>query len=451
MYPRLYLARNLLREDGALFISIDDQEVRNLRAICDEVFGEENFVVPLIWQKRITPENRRAFSFEHDYILCYARSADVFGETRRLLPLTEEARNRYKNPDNDPRGDWQSVPAIAQAGHGTRLQFYKLKTPGDRLLDPPPGCCWRYTEERMLKEMAQNNIWFGADAQGVPRIKRFLSDTRQGITPSTLWLAAEAGANEKAKKEVSDLFDGEIVFDSPKPTLLVQRMLNIATENQNNDVVLDFFGGSGTTAHAVLDLNRQDSGNRKFIVVQLPEPTGRPDYVTIAEITKERVRRAITKLNHEDEENLDLNNASKQDRGFRVFKLAESNFQTWNANVPDSDATTLEKQLEMHVDHIRDGRTDNDLLYELLLKSGYPLTTTVEKVSAAGKTFYSVADGLLLVCLEKELTHDLIKAMADRKPERVVCLDEGFVGNDQLKTNAVQTMKAKGVTSFKTV
>lgn len=188
-----------------------------------------------------------------------------------------------------------------------------------------------------------------------------------------------------------------------------------------------------------------------FVLVQLPEPTGRPDYPTIAEICKERVRRVIRKLNDENIEKLDLDGDNKKDRGFRVFKLAESNFQPWNANVPQSDVAALQQQLEMHVDHVRDSRTDDDLLYELLLKSGYPLTSTIEKVNVAGKTFYSVADGLLLVCLEKELTHELIKAMAERKPERVVCLDEGFAGNDQLKTNAVQTMKAKGVTSFKTV
>ena len=450
MYPRLYLARNLLREDGAIFISIDDQEVRNLRSICDEVFGEENFVVPIIWQKRITPENRRAFSFEHDYVLCYARSADVFGETCRLLPLTEEARKRYRNPDGDPRGDWQSVPAIAQAGHGTKSQFYKLKTPDGRLLDPPPGCCWRYTHERMLREISQNNVWFGEDGKGVPRIKRFLSDTREGITPSTLWLADDAGANEKAKKEVSDLFSGEIVFDSPKPTKLIQRMLNITTENMSHDIVLDFFAGSGTTGHAVLNLNRQDGGNRKFILVQLPEPTGRKDYPTIADITKERVRRVIKKLNDEDAGKLGLDNTQKQDRGFRVFKLAESNFKPWNAEAP-KDAVGLAKQLDLHVDHIRESRTADDILSEILLKSGYPLTAPVETLALAGKTVHSVAGGLLFVCLERALTLELVRAMAAQKPERVVCLDEGFAGNDQLKANAVQIFKTKGVTSFKTV
>src|ERR1019366_2629611 len=219
----------------AIFISIDDQEVKCLRAICDEIFGEENFVVPIIWQKRVTPENRRAFSFEHDYVLCYAKNADVFGEVRRLLPLTEEARNRYKNPDKDIRGDWQSVPAIAQAGHGTKSQFYKLKTPDGRLLDPPSGSCWRYTEERMIREISENRIWFGADGKGVPRIKRFLLDTGQGITPSTLWLADKARANEKAKKELSKFFSVRLSLIVPSrqncfdECLILQPRTKVAT------------------------------------------------------------------------------------------------------------------------------------------------------------------------------------------------------------------------------
>lgn len=256
---------------------------------------------------------------------------------------------------------------------------------------------------------------------------------------------------QEGSDEVYDLF-GQQVFDFPKPSSLIRYFLSfVVNELEDRDaIILDFFAGSGTTGHAVLDLNDQDGGNRKFILVQLPESTGRTDYQTIAEITKERVRRVIKKLNDENATKLDFE-SRKHDRGFRVFKLAESNFQPWNANILQGEVAALEQQLALHVDHILDNRTDNDLLYELLLKSGYPLATTLEKVNAAGKSFYSVADGLLLVCLEKELTHDLIKAMADRKPERVVCLDEGFAGNDQLKTNAVQTMKAKGVTSFKTV
>jgi adenine-specific DNA-methyltransferase len=229
----------------------------------------------------------------------------------------------------------------------------------------------------------------------------------------------------------------------------MQTLIDQATEGQDG-LILDFFAGSGTTAHAVLDLNKQDGGNRKFILVQLPEPTERKDYPTIADITKERVRRVIKKLNDKDAGKLDLEGAKKQDRGFRVFKLAESNFKPWNAEVPH-DAPALERQLELHVEHIREDRTAADLLYEILLKSGFPLTTPVETLTLAGKTVHSVAGGALFICLERALTLELIRAMAERKPERVVCLDEGFAGNDQLKANAVQIFKTKGVTSFKTV
>jgi len=262
---------------------------------------------------------------------------------------------------------------------------------------------------------------------------------------------------------VAALFGQAALFPNPKPTSLVIRF---ATQIcAPNDVILDFFAGSGTTGHATLDLNRQDGGNRRFILVQLPEPLDPNDKTqkpaidlcdsigkprTIAEITKERVRRVFRKLKDEDAGKLDLDGMENQDRGFRVFRLAESNFKLWDAEAP-KDAENLARQLELHVDHIRDGRTPDDLLYEILLKSGFPLTAPAEKLTLAGKTVHSVAGGALLICLERELTLELIRAMAEKKPERVVCLDAGFAGNDQLKANAVQIFKTKGVTSFKTV
>jgi len=288
----------------------------------------------------------------------------------------------------------------------------------------------------------------------------------------------DVGQTTEGTRVIQDLF-GDKVFPFSKPISLLEALIDQATENKEG-IVLDFFAGSGTTAHAVLQLNRQDSGNRKFILVQLPEPTDREDYPTIADITKERVRRVIKKLNegdrHADESRhpeLPVDSGvrrnddqKKQDRGFRVFKLAESNFKPWNAEVP-YDAPALERQLELHVEHIREDRTAADLLYEILLKSGFPLTTPVETLTlpphpsplpqgererhSSAKTVYSVAGGALFICLERELTLELIRAMAEKKPERVVCLDEGFAGNDQLKANAVQIFKTKGITSFKTV
>ena len=450
MYPRLYLARNLLKEDGAIFISIDDNEVHNLRATMNDIFGEENFVATVAWQKVFAKKNKALISGSHDHILVYTRSLENW--SRNLLPRDEAQTDAFKNPDNDARGRWQSVSFSVQSEDAERRKPYRysITLPSGRAVQPPPGRHWNGLPERFEELRRDNRIRFGTDGDSLPREKVFLREVQEGIVPDTWWRHEDAGNNQEAKKEILDLFGDSEPYSTPKPTKLVRRMLEIAT-NKEHDIVLDFFAGSGTTGHAVLGLNKDDGGTRHFVLVQLPEPTGRKDYPSIADITKDRVRRVIQKLNEGAEDKLNLHGANKPDRGFKVFKLAESNFETWNAYVPQGDANLLGKQLEMHVDHIRDGRTDDDLLYELLLKSGYPLTTTVEKVNAAGKTFYSVADGLLLVCLEKELTHEFIKAMAERKPERVVCLDEGFAGNDQLKTNAVQTMKAKGVTSFKTV
>ena len=264
--------------------------------------------------------------------------------------------------------------------------------------------------------------------------------------PKSVWMGPEFSTDAATKALRALIPDIEDL--TPKPVALIGLLIQLAIEDE--DIVLDFFAGSGTTAQATMELNAQDSGNRRFVLVQLPEPTDRSDYPTIADICKERVRRVIKKLNDEDAGKLDMDQGVKPDRGFRVFKLAESNFSTWDAQV-QHEAAPLLAQLEKHVDHIRDGRSADDILYELLLKSGYPLTTPVEKQTIAGKVIYSVAGGVLVICLERELTLELIRAIAALKPERVVCLDEGFAGNDQLKANAVQTFKTKGVTSFKTV
>jgi hypothetical protein len=252
--------------------------------------------------------------------------------------------------------------------------------------------------------------------------------------------------NRHSSQELSEL---GIPFDFAKPMELIAYLSTICGTAEN-DIMMDFFAGSGTTAHAALEQNKQDGGHRRFILVQLPEPTGRTDFSTVADITKERVRRVIKKLNEADQNQLALSEDKKQDRGFKVFKLQSSNFKAWNTEQPKDDAE-LVKQLTLHVDHLVTGRNQEDVLYELLLKSGFPLDTKVQKISLTGKSVFSIADGAMLICLEKELTPEVIKAMAEKKPERVVCLDAGFADNDQLKTNAVQTMKSKGVTKFQTV
>ena len=462
MYPRLYLARNLLRDDGAIFVSIDDTELHNLRQLLNEVFGEDNFIADFAWEKRTTRENRRVFSFNHEHILCVARNKLGFEAARHLLPRSEEADARFNNPDNDPRGIWQSVSLTAQAGHATRSQFYTVTTPSGRAISLPSGSCWRFTEARFAELLADGRIWFGPEGSNVPRRKLFKTEAPDGLTPETLWKAEHVGTNDSAKKALAELFPGFAVFDTPKPVELICRMLEITTDKDS--LILDFFAGSGCTGHATVKINEQDGGDRKYILVQLPEPTqsmlpdgtfddseaSKAGYTTIADITKERVRRVIAKLNDEDEGKLDLSEDSKQDRGFRVFKLAESNFKSWNAESPH-DAAELSKQLELHINHIREGRSSDDLLYEILLKSGFQITTPIQRIDVSGKTVFSIAEGSLIICLERALTLELIRAIAEMKPERVVCLDEGFAGNDQLKANAVQSFKTQGITSFKTV
>jgi len=444
MYPRLYLARNLLADDGVILASIDDHEVDNLRKLFNEIFGEENLLAHIVWQKRyVSNMTAKYLSDMHDHILVFSRNADSISVNR--LDRSEEQLKAYKNPDNDSRGPWRAQDLSASKPY--KAGQFTITTPAGAKCDPPPGRYWRCNEQQYNSWVADNRIWFGVDGTARPMLKAFLSEASEGVTPNTWWPHDFAGHNKEATLEVKALFDGASPFDTAKPVKLVRRMLE--TFADPDAIVLDFFAGSGTSAHAVLELNAQDGGNRRFILVQLPEAIVSKEFRTIADIMKERVRRAIKNLNKEEAGKLALD-TDKQDRGFRVFKLAESNFTTWNAQVA-YDSTVLEKQLEFHVDHIRDERTPDDILYELLLKSGFPLTTPVEKPTLAGKTAYSVAGGALIICLERELTLELIRAIAEQKPERVVCLDEGFAGNDQLKANAVQTFKTKGVTSFKTV
>ena len=454
IYPRLYLARNLLREDGAIFISIDDNEVDNLRKVCNEVFGEENFVANIVWQKKYAAANdAKGVSYMHDHILLYKRS-DSF--KRNLLPRTEKQDILYRYDSHDGKGLWRLDNLLVKSFSESYV-FPIINPNTGKEYFPPKGSCWRGSKDTIEKWINENRILFGRDGQGSPQLKRYLNEVQKGIVPTTWWSFQECGHNDESHKELRSLFNEKAPFDTPKPTRLLKRMLQIATSSLGSDLILDFFAGSGTTAHAVLELNQQDSGNRKFILVQIPEPTGREDYPTIAEITKERVRRVIQKWNNAEAGQLPLNSA--QDRGFRVFKLAESNFKIWNAQLAQ-DVPSLERQLELHIEHIREERTSEDILYEILLKSGYPLTTPLEKLTLTQReseteerafTVYRVDGGALLICLEKELTLELLRSLAEQKPERVVCLDAGFGGNDQLKANVVQLFKSKGIPSFKTV
>lgn len=436
MYPRLYLAKNLLRDDGVIFVSIDDHEAHNLRSLMNEVFGEENYYATIAWQRRDTPANdAKALSVTHEYLIVFQKS-DEF--TRQLLPRSEEQLENYKNPDNDPRGPWIRTSLIRKEVRADRI--FPIRNPKGEAKTPPPGTSWRLPPETFASLEKDNCIWWGQDSDGeLPFRKRFLSEVQSGVVPVTWWDYKFAGSNRNSKIEIRSIFDQDVPFDTPKPSSLIQQVLRVSSDSDG--IVLDFFAGSGTTAHAVMELNKEDGGNRRFILVQLPEPTGRSDYATIADIAKERIRRVARKISDAKKGRLDLNQSSSQDLGFKAFKLDRSNFSIWDGNANEFEPDG--QQLEMHVDHLSPVSSAEDTLYELLLKSGFSLTTKVKIIEMAGKQVFSVQDGALLVCLEKDITPELIDALSEANPLQVVCLDEGFKGNDQLKANAVQTFRAR--------
>lgn len=443
MYPRLYLARNLLKKEGVIFISIDDNEVHNLRELCNEVFGEENFVTNIIWEKKYSPQNdAKWFSDNHDHILVYAKNKELWRPN--LLPRTEEQNKRYTNRDNDPRGDWKPGDLLRKDVQKTGL--YTIVTPSGRKCDPPSGRSWRVPKYRFDEMVKDNRIWFGEDGSNIPAIKRFLSEVKDGVVPLTLWRYNEVGHNQDAAKEIKNLFEGKSFFDTPKPVSLIKRMLHLGSGD--NDIILDFFAGSCSTAHAVLEINKEDKGRRKFIMVQLPEmlkeesEAVKSGYKNLAEISKDRIRKAIIRVENENKAQ------DEQDLGFKVFKLDKSNFKIWDGNIEEE---TIETQLQMGIDHVDPNSSAEDILYEILLKSGFGLDVPIAELQLAGKTVYSIAEDALLICLDKDLNKEAIKAIAKKEPARVVCLDEGFKGNDQLKTNAVQMMRSYNVEDFKTV
>jgi len=449
MYPRLFLARNLLREDGVIFVSIDDHEVHNLRLVMNEIFGEENFLANIVWQKRyVSNVTAKHLSDMHDHILLYGRQVEVvkFALTQR----SQEQLADYKNPDDDTRGIWRAQDLSASKPYQAGL--FEIIGPTGERFSPPPGRYWRCNQATFEEWRGDGRIWFGKGGTGRPMLKAFLEDVQAGLTPNTWWAHDFAGHNKEATLETKALFGGEAPFDTPKPTKLIRRMLELADDA--GGVILDFFAGSGTTAQAVLELNKQDGGDRKFILVQLPEPTERTDFPTIADITRERVRRVIRKLNKEAAEAveekkkelaLEPSSTVSADLGFKAFKLGSSNFKIWDSATAPTDAAALAEKLRQMVLNLEDGREDEAILYEIILKSGRPLTAKIEKLDAAGKTAWRVADGALIVCLDRALTQDALRAIIDLKPQRVVCLDLGFSGNDALKTNTVLEMKSHGV------
>ncbi|MDD3828539.1 MAG: site-specific DNA-methyltransferase, partial [Anaerolineae bacterium] len=442
MYPRLFLARQLLREDGVIWISIDDTEVSRLRLLCDEIFGEENFVATFIWEKRTTRENRRVFSFNHDFIVCYARNSELFQASRNLLPLSEEVLQRYSNPDNDPRGDWQSVSLNAQAGHATPAQFYTITTPGGRSVEPPSGRCWSVTEDRLQELIADNRVWFGPDGNNIPRLKVFLDEAREGLTPHTLWKADEVGTNDSAKKALLELFSETAVFDTPKPVALLKRIVQISTSD--GDLVLDFFAGSSTTAQAALELNGDDGCNRVFVLIQLPESVAedsvarKEGFETIADIGKERIRRIVAQMQVEREGQLPLDTRdTPEDLGFRVFKLAPSNFRQWEQ--PGEDADALAQQLTFFDRGLEEGADPQNVIYEVILKEGYPLTSRIETLPLEANLVYRITDTRredppsFYLCLDAEVHTASLDALPLDKMTVFICRDTAL--SDSQKVN----------------
>lgn len=450
MYPRLFLARNLLKEDGVIFISIDDNEVDNLKKICNEIFGEETLLGCFVWKRRqnVDSRDKSGVSKDHEYCLSFRRNSQA------RIRGGEKDLTKYTNPDNDPRGKWSSDNLVGLARKEERPNLhYILVNPATGNEYPCTEMGWRYSKETMRRLIEEGKILWPSKEDGRPRLKRFLNELQDDYTGFSTVL--NTAFNVQGTKELKSIFDGIEVLDFPKPVDYIKTLVNQVAFDAN-DIVLDFFSGSATTAHAVLDLNKQDGGSRKFILVQLPEPCDenseayKAGFKTIAEIGKERIRRVINKIKEEKAQpTVDalINDEKPLDLGFKVMKLASSNFKKWNKTTETTDEELIQTLDEM-LDNIIDNRTQEDILYEILLKSGFQLSTPVETLTLAGKTVYSVAERMMLICLEDTLTIEVIRAMAELQPNRVVCLDTAFENNDQLKTNAVKIMEAKKVERF---
>lgn len=422
MLPRLSFARNLLTDDGVIFISIDDNEQANLKKLCDEVFGEECFVAQFIWEKRKTRENRSSISIRHDYVLCYVKDIELLEDSLGLEIMTKAALSRYKNPDNDPKGPWTSVPAIAQAGHGTKSQFYTFVAPNGKSYNLPSGSCWRMTLEKMNEAVAQNKIWFGSDGNGVPRIKKYLSEGKQGLTPESIISSEKGGTNDSAKREIVELFNGKAVFETPKPVELIRHILSMTLGE--NATVLDFFGGSSTTAHAVMQKNAEDGDNRKFILVQLPEEC-KPDseaakagYKTIDEVGMERIKRAAKKIK-------EANPLFAGDLGFKHFVLEEPK-ENALLQMEKFDPITTISSLTV------DDFGLEAVLRTWLVADGYGFTEEAEEVTLGRYKAYWKDNHLYMINPDKDFDANSIAALMDKyngepfSPQNIVIFGYSF-------------------------
>ena len=447
IYPRLKLAHSLLQSDGVVFVSIADHEIHNLRAAMNEVFGEENFIATVIWQKVFSPKNSaRHFSEDHDYIVVYAKNAETW--TPRLLPRTEEMEARYANPDEDQRGPWTSGDLSARNFYGEGT--YPVTCPSGRVIDgPPPGTYWRVSKPKFDEMDRDGRIWWGADGGNMPRLKRFLSDVKAGRVPQTLWTYDEVGHTQEAKKELIatvNFPNSDVVFDTPKPTRLLRRILQLATSPDGNDLVLDFFAGTGSTMDAVYQQNAEDGGKRRCILVQLPEPLAGGEvagWTSIADITRARLVGAGKRHRAADP-------MFSGDVGFRTFKLDTSNIRAWNPNVSD-----LAGSLLANLEHIEDGRSESDVLYEILIKLGLDLCVHADLREIAGKPVHSIGGGTLMACLHEHISvtdaEPLALGIAAWREEQAtagattaVFRDSAFE-NDVAKSNLAAILEQHGI------
>ena len=435
MYSRLMVARTLLTEDGVIFISIDDNEQKNLKNLCDEVFGCNNFLAQVVWERAFSPINlMKHFSPSHDYILCYAN--DISKAVCHGIGRSDEANDRYSNPDNDPRGVWSS--SDISVGPPVQENIYTITTPSGRNVEPPAGRSWSLSRKAFRERLEDNRIWFGPNGDNTPRIKRFLSELRKaGITPMTIWKHTEVDHSQGATQKLAKLFDGKKYFDYPKPVTLIERCLQLYSDKDS--IILDFFSGSGTTAHAVMQLNAEDGGNRQYIMVQLPEETPedsearKAGYNTIPDIAKERIRRAGKKIKEESP----LTTADL-DTGFRVFRLDEGNYEDVNR----SPKEFKQDQLDLFLNNIKTDRNDLDLLFGCMLDWGVQLSLPMTQEVVDGKTIYTVNDGDLVACFAENVSEDVVKAIAEKMPLRVIFRDSCFA-QDADKINIYETFKQK--------
>lgn len=436
IYTRLMVARSLLTDNGVIFISIDENEIQNMRKITDEVFGESNFISQLGWQKVYSPKNQaRYFSNDYEFVLCYCKNISSF--SINLLPRTEAMNARYKNPDNDPRGDWKAGDCV---GNGVRSQgYYDVVSPKTgKVFNVPQGKHWVYARDNMMKMIEDNRIWFGKDGNSFPAVKQFLSDVT-GRRPSSLLMYEDYGHTDMAKKDLIKLFKDleNVPFDTPKPVKLIKMLSIIGSDKE--DIVLDFFSGSATTAQAIMELNEETQSNRKFILVQMPEIIDdNPGAIkiglnNIAEVGKERIRRAGKTIKEENPLT-----AQDLDTGFRVFKCDSSNYK----DVAFAPKDYTQDMLAGLLDNIKEDRTDLDLLFDCMLRWGVELSLPLSTTKVDGCTIHNVNDGDLVACFDGNVTEAVIDAIADLSPLRVVFRDSSFNEAAQ-KMNLFELFKQK--------